>query len=252
VNRYHGRVVAITGAAQGLGFAMATRFAAEGAAVALADVNEQALTHAAGTIADDHDAKLRTDVVDVTDSAQVNDWITGVTADLGRLDVLVNNAGIIRDNRVEDITDDDWHAVIDVSLTGGFHCARAAFGPMKRQGYGRIVSFSSMSWRGNFGQTNYVAAKAGIVGMTRTLALEGARHGITANAIAPGLIDTPMLASMNGPAREKLTNKVPMRHTGTPEDIAEAAAFLAGEAAGYITGIVLDVDGGISIGSSIR
>lgn len=162
------------------------------------------------------------------------------------------DGGIIRDNRVEDITDEDWHAVIDVSLTGGFHCARAAFGPMKRQGYGRIVSFSSVSWRGNFGQTNYVAAKAGIVGMTRTLALEGARHGITANAIAPGLIETPMLASMNGPARDKLTNKIPMRHTGRPEDIAEAAAFLASEAAGYITGIVLDVDGGISIGSSIR
>ncbi|MET9686291.1 SDR family oxidoreductase [Streptomyces coeruleorubidus] len=252
MNRYHGRVVAITGAAQGLGLAMATRFAAEGATVALADVNEQALTDAAGTLTDAHDAKLRTDVVDVTDSAQVNAWITGVTTDLGRLDVLVNNAGIIRDNRVEDITDDDWHAVVDVSLTGGFHCARAAFGPMKRQGYGRIVSFSSMSWRGNFGQTNYVAAKAGIVGMTRTLALEGARHGITANAIAPGLIDTPMLASMNGPARDKLTNKVPMRRTGRPEDIAEAAAFLASEAAGYITGIVLDVDGGISIGSSIR
>ncbi|MFJ9180587.1 SDR family oxidoreductase [Streptomyces sp. NPDC102360] len=252
MNRYQGRVVAITGAAQGLGLAMATRFAAEGATVTLADVNEQALAEASLTISDAHDAKLRTDVVDVTDSAQVNAWIDGVTADLGHLDVLINNAGIIRDNRVEDITDDDWHAVIDVSLTGGFHCARAAFGPMKRQGYGRIVSFSSMSWRGNFGQTNYVAAKAGIVGMTRTLALEGARHGITANAIAPGLIETPMLASMNGPARDKLTHKVPMRHTGRPEDIAEAASFLASEAAGYITGIVLDVDGGISIGSSIR
>jgi 3-oxoacyl-[acyl-carrier protein] reductase len=252
VNRYHGRVVAITGAAQGLGLAMATRFAAEGATVALADVNHQTLTDATGTVSTARDAKLRTDVVDVTDSGQVDAWIAGVTRDLGRLDVLINNAGIIRDNRVEDITDADWHAVIDVSLTGGFHCARAAFGPMKRQGYGRIVSFSSMSWRGNFGQTNYVAAKAGIVGMTRTLALEGARHGITANAIAPGLIDTPMLASMNGPARDKLTSKIPMRHTGRPEDIAEAAAFLASEAAGYITGVVLDVDGGISIGSSIR
>ncbi|MEH0420774.1 SDR family oxidoreductase [Streptomyces sp. B21-083] len=252
MNRYHGRVVALTGGAQGLGLAMATRFAAEGATVALADVNERALADAAGEIAAAHDAKLRTDIVDVTDSAQVDNWIGGITSDFGRVDVLVNNAGIIRDNRVEDISDDDWHAVIDVSLTGAFHCARAAFGPMKRQGYGRIVSFSSMSWRGNFGQTNYVAAKAGVVGMTRTLALEGARHGITANAIAPGLIETPMLASMNGPARDKLTAKVPMRHTGRPEDIAEAAAFLASEAAGYITGIVLDVDGGISIGSSIR
>ncbi|MGW5715158.1 SDR family oxidoreductase [Amycolatopsis sp. NPDC003865] len=242
MNRYPGRVVAITGGAQGLGLAMATRFAAEGATVALADVNGAAL---AGT-------GLRADVVDVTDSAQVNVWIAAVVAEFGRLDVLVNNAGIIRDNRVEDVTDDDWRAVLDVSLTGSFHCARAAFGPMKQQGYGRIVSFSSMSWRGNFGQANYVAAKAGIVGLTRTLALEGARHGITANAIAPGLIETPMLASMNGPAREKLTGKIPMRHTGRPEDIAEAAAFLASDAAGYITGVVLDVDGGISIGSSIR
>ncbi len=252
MNRYHGRVVAITGGAQGLGLAMATRFAAEGAAVALADVNGKALGAAVETITPGHDAKLRADAVDVTDSAQVDTWIDGITDDLGRLDVLVNNAGIIRDNRVEDITDDDWHAVIDVSLTGSFHCARSAFGPMKRQRYGRIVSFSSMSWRGNFGQGNYVAAKAGIVGLTRTLALEGARHGITANAIAPGLIETPMLASMNGPARDKLTGKIPMRHTGRPEDIAEAAAFLASQAAGYITGVVLDVDGGISIGSSIR
>lgn len=250
MNRYRRRVVAITGGAQGLGLAMATRFAAEGATVALADVNGQALTDAAETIT--HDAELRTDVVDVTDSAQVGAWIAGITDAFGRLDVLVNNAGVIRDNRVEDITDDDWHAVIDVSLTGSFQCARAAFGPMKHQGYGRIVNFSSMSWRGNFGQANYVAAKAGIVGLTRTLALEGARHGITANAIAPGLVETPMLAAMNGPARDKLTAKIPMRHTGRPEDIAEAAAFLAAEAAGYITGIVLDVDGGISIGSSIR
>jgi 3-oxoacyl-[acyl-carrier protein] reductase len=111
---------------------------------------------------------LASDVVDVTDSAQVNAWIAAVVEDFGRLDVLVNNAGIIRDNRAEDITDDDWHAVLDVSLTGSFHCVRAAFGPMKRQGYGRIISFSSMSWRGNFGQANYVAAKAGIVGLTRT------------------------------------------------------------------------------------
>jgi len=252
MNRYHDRVVAITGAAQGLGLAMATRFAAEGATVALADVNERALADAASAISTAPETKQRTDVVDVTDSRQVDSWIGAVVADFDRVDVLVNNAGIIRDNRVEDITDDDWHAVIDVSLTGSFHCARAAFGPMKRQGYGRIVSLASMSWRGNFGQANYVAAKAGIVGMTRTLALEGARHGITANAIAPGLIETPMLASMNGPARDKLTSKIPMRHTGRPDDIAEAAAFLASQAAGYITGVVLDVDGGISIGSSIR
>jgi 3-oxoacyl-[acyl-carrier protein] reductase len=252
MKRYEGRVVAVTGAAQGLGLAMAQRFAAEGATVVLADRSEPALAQTGEELRRSSPTAVRTDVIDVSSSPEVDDWVSRVTAEVGGIDVLVNNAGIIRDNRVEDITDDDWRAVLDVSLGGSFYCARAVFPGMKERGYGRIVSFSSMSWRGNFGQSNYVAAKAGIVGLTRTLALEGARHGITANAIAPGLIETPMLASMNGPARDKLTAKIPMRHTGRPTDIAEAAAFLASEAAGYITGVVLDVDGGISIGSSIR
>jgi 3-oxoacyl-[acyl-carrier protein] reductase len=252
MRRYEGRVVAVTGAAQGLGLAMANRFADEGATVVLADRSEQALTQAGEEIRQRRATAVRTDVVDVASSGQVDDWVADIQATVGGIDVLVNNAGIIRDNRIEDTTDEDWQAVLDVSLGGTFHCARAVFPGMKQRGYGRIVSFSSMSWRGNFGQSNYVAAKAGIVGLTRTLALEGARHGITANAIAPGLIETPMLASMNGPARDKLTAKIPMRHTGQPADIAEAAAFLASEAARYITGVVLDVDGGISIGSSIR
>jgi 3-oxoacyl-[acyl-carrier protein] reductase len=252
MRRYEGRVVAVTGAAQGLGLAMANRFADEAATVVLADRSEEALSEAGDQIRRRSATGVRTDVVDVTSSRQVDDWVADLHATAGGIDVLVNNAGIIRDNRIEDTTDEDWQAVLDVSLGGTFHCARAVFPGMKQRGYGRIVSFSSMSWRGNFGQANYVAAKAGIVGLTRTLALEGARHGITANAIAPGLIETPMLASMDGRARDKLTAKIPMRHTGDPTDIAEAAAFLASEAAGYITGVVLDVDGGISIGSSIR
>ncbi|WP_238997139.1 SDR family NAD(P)-dependent oxidoreductase, partial [Mycolicibacterium sp. CBMA 361] len=168
MNRYTDRVVAISGAAQGLGLAMATRFAAEGATVAIADINEKALADSATSIATAGGAKHRSDAVDVTDSAQVANWIDGVVAEFGRIDVLINNAGIIRDNRLQDIDDEDWRAVLDVSLTGSFYCARAAFGPMKHQGYGRIISMSSMSWRGNFGQSNYVAAKAGIVGLTRT------------------------------------------------------------------------------------
>jgi 3-oxoacyl-[acyl-carrier protein] reductase len=250
--RFRGRTVAITGGAQGLGLAMAERFAAEGAAISLIDVNEVALRSAADDLERVHGTDVSWQVVDVSDSAQVNSWVADAEGRHGAVDVLVNNAGIIRDNRVENITDADWHAVIDVSLTGAFNGARAVFPGMRARGYGRIISFSSMSWRGNFGQANYVAAKAGIVGLTRALALEGARNGITVNAIAPGLIETPMLASMNDAARDLLVGKVPMKHTGDPSDIAEGAAFLASEAAGYITGVVLDVDGGISIGSSIR
>jgi 3-oxoacyl-[acyl-carrier protein] reductase len=252
VNRYLGQTVLVTGAGQGLGRAMAHRFAAEGGSVMIGEINEATGAELAAELADKHGVTAQARALDVTRSADVDDWIRQVHADHGRIDVLVNNAGIIRDNRATDIDDADWHAVLDTSLSATFFCIRAALPVMQERRYGRILSFSSMSWRGNFGQANYVAAKAGIVGLTRTVALEGARHGITANAIAPGLIETPMLDSMNGPARDKLVAKVPLRRTGEPTDIAEAAAYLCSSAAGYVTGVVLDVDGGFGIGSSIR
>jgi 3-oxoacyl-[acyl-carrier protein] reductase len=231
---------------------MVERFAREGAHVHVADRNEEALAATAEAINGTTPIPITPHVVDVSDPAMVDHWVSACIAADGRIDVLVNNAGIIRDDRVERISNDDWDAVISVNLSSAFYAIRATLPHMKEEEYGRIVSFSSMSWRGNFGQANYVAAKAGIVGLTRTVALEGARSGVTANAIAPGLIETPMLASMNGPARDKLVSKVPLGHTGSPADIAAAAAFLASREAGYITGVVLDVDGGIGIGSSIR
>lgn len=250
--RFTGRTVLITGAAQGLGLAMAKRFASEGASLAIADVNAAAMISTAQYLRDSYDAAVSAVEVDVTNSAQVNEWVAESVQAYGAIDVLINNAGIVRDNRIENIADEDWDAVVDVSLRGAFLCSRAVFPHMRARNYGRIISFSSMSWRGNFGQANYVAAKAGVVGLTRALALEGARNGITANAIAPGLITTPMLESMNAAARDLLVGKVPMRCAGDPADVAEGAAFLASEAAAYITGVVLDIDGGISIGSSLR
>lgn len=252
MNRYQDQVVLITGGGQGLGAAMAHRFASEGATVVIGDVNVDAVVELASRLRSEHGGETSGSWVDVTDSAAVDTWAGAAASEHGRIDVLVNNAGIIRDNKIEDISDADWSAVVDTSLTGAFLCTRAVLPHMRSRKYGRVLSFSSMSWRGNYGQANYVAAKAGIVGLTRTIALETARDGITANAIAPGLIETPMLASMNARAREKLIGKVPQRKTGQPEDIAEAAAYLCSPAAAYVSGIVLDVDGGLGIGSSIR
>ena len=246
-----GKRVLITGGGQGLGYAMAHRFAGEGAHVHLADIREDTAEVAGRLAAEVGAGSVVGTRVDVTRSEDVGEWVDGVEA-VGGVDVLINNAGVIRDGLLENISDEDWRRVVDVSLTGAFTCSRAVVPGMKERRRGRIISFSSMSWRGNYGQANYVAAKAGIVGLTRGLALEVARYGITVNAIAPGLIETPMLASMDDRARDKLIAKVPLRHTGDPADIAAAAAFLASEKARYITGIVLDVDGGIGIGSSIR
>jgi 3-oxoacyl-[acyl-carrier protein] reductase len=249
---YEDRVVMISGGGQGLGFAMAQRFASEGAQVVVCDVNGDAEETVRGIRKEHMTIPVDFSVVDVANSSSVDEWTATTLEKYGRVDVLVNNAGIIRDGRIESMSDDQWDAVFNVNLDGIFYCIRSVFAHMKQQRYGRIVSLSSMSWRGNFGQSNYAAAKAGVAGLARTVALEGAQFGITSNVISPGLIVTPMLASMNERAREKLASRVPLGHIGRPEDIAEAAAYLCSEEAGYVTGVVLDVDGGIGIGSALR
>ena len=252
MQRYEGRVVAITGGARGLGRAMAERFAAEGAAVAVADADGTGAEDAARELMSAHGGQALGDRVDVTVAAEVEAWIARVKQELGRLDVLVNNAGILRDNRVENISDEDWRAVLDVHVTGAFHGMprRAAADEGAGLRPHPVVLLDVVARQLRPGQLRRREGRDRRPHARRRA--RGARHGITVNAIAPGLIETQMLASMNGPAREKLTAKIPLGHTGEPADIAAAAAFLCSEEARYVTGVVLDVDGGIGIGSSIR
>ena len=244
------RVALVTGASRGIGLATARCFAREGARVCLVDIDADAVERAAEELrAEGLDAMAA--AADVADREQVEAAVEAAVSRYGRLDVLVNNAGVIRDNLFFRMTDDDWETVMAVHLRGTFLCSRAAQRHMVEQKYGRIVNLSSTSALGNRGQANYAAAKAGLQGFTKTLALELGRYGITVNAVAPGFVETEMTratAERMGVSFEQFVEgarqQIPVGRVGTPDDIATAILFFASEEAGYVSGQVLYVAGG--------
>jgi 3-oxoacyl-[acyl-carrier protein] reductase len=245
-----GRVAMVTGGAQGIGAAVATRLAAGGAKVAVIDLSEASTESVVAEITGVGGTAIGIGA-DVTKSDQVAAAVARVAAELGGLHILVNNAGVLRDNLLFKMSEDDWDTVMNVHLKGAFLCSKTAQQHMVEAKYGRIVNLSSTSALGNRGQANYSAAKAGMQGFTKTLAIELGPFGVTANAIAPGFIETAMTkatAERTGTSiedmRAAVAAAIPVRRGGLPEDVANTAMFFAGEEAGYVTGQVVYVDGG--------
>lgn len=241
--RLQNKVALITGAANGIGLATAKRFAQEGAKLILWDVSPKG-SDVAGTLQQQGcDAIFKQ--VSVTSQDEVLQGVTEAMAHFGRIDILINNAGITRDRTLLKMTKQEWDDVIAVNLTGVFNCTQAVAPIMKEQNYGRIVSASSnVAIRGNFGQTNYVATKSAIIGMTKVWAMELGRYGITANCIAPGFITTAMTDLMPEEVRKQSLPHIPLGKWGVPGDIANGYLYLASDEAAFVSGICLTIDGG--------
>jgi 3-oxoacyl-[acyl-carrier protein] reductase len=241
-------VALVTGASRGIGAACATALAAAGFDVAVGYVSDEP---GARATADAVQALGRTAAVvqgDISESVAADAVIAGAEDALGPLDALVLNAGITRDGLMMRMSDDDWQAVLDTNLSGSFYCARAALRGMMKRRAGSIVAVSSVvGLMGNAGQVNYAAAKAGLIGMTKALAKEAGGRGVRANAIAPGYIVTDMTAGLSDDIKEQLTGHTPLGRLGTPEDVAGLVAFLCTDAASFITGTVIPVDGGLAM-----
>jgi 3-oxoacyl-[acyl-carrier protein] reductase len=240
------RVAVVTGASQGLGQSMAVRLGAAGAKVACVARNEEKL---AATVAAVNDANGTAEAFpcDVTDGESVDQVVDLVLAKWERLDILVNNAGITRDTLVPRMADEDWDSVLNTNLRGAFLFTRAVTRPMMQQRYGRIINISSVSGlMGNPGQANYSASKAGMIGMTRTVARELAKRKVTVNAIAPGFIETDMAKVLGETILAEAKKRIPAKRLGQPEEVADLVLFLASDAAAYITGTTITIDGGMT------
>jgi len=254
MGRFDGRVAVITGAARGIGFGVATRFAEEGASVAIIDLDEAAAAEAAAKLPLVEGAKSVGIGANVAKAEDAEAAIARVVEELGGLHILMNNAGITRDNLLFKMTEDDWDLVMNVHLKGHFLMSKAAQAVFVKQKYGKIINVSSTSALGNRGQANYSAAKMGVQGFTRTLAIELGPYGVNVNAIAPGFIATEMTdqtaarLGLDVDDFRKLSAEAnPVKRVGEPADIAAAAAFLASDEASYITGQTLYVDGGATV-----
>ncbi|MBW2437300.1 MAG: 3-oxoacyl-[acyl-carrier-protein] reductase [Desulfobacterales bacterium] len=240
--RFDNKVVMVTGGAAGIGRVTAENFAKEGAKVAICDVNTEAGEAAVKELGPEASFAQ----VDVANSASVSDWVEAVMDQHGQIDVLVNNAGITRDGLIMRMKEEDWDAVISVNLKSAFNCIKAVSKIMVKQRSGRIINLASVvGVMGNPGQANYVASKAGMIGLTKTVAKELGSRGITVNAVAPGFIETDMTAVLSEKAREAMLSIIPLQRAGTAQDVAEAITFLASDSAAYITGQVLHVTGGM-------
>ncbi len=240
-----GRVALVTGAAQGIGRTIALTLAGDGATVAVVDILEDKLAGVVDQIkaAGGQAAAFK---MNVTDEDNIKQVLKQVVEQFGRLEILVNNAGVTRDQLMMRMKRADWDLVIGINLTGVFLCTQAAVPTMLKQRWGRIVNISSINGQmGQAGQANYSASKAGVIGLTKATAREVAPRGITANAVAPGYIETPMTEVLSAELKETMLKMVPLGRIGTPQDVANAVRFLASEEAGYITGQVLGVNGGM-------
>jgi len=236
----------ITGAARGIGKEIAVLFAREGSNLAICDVNSEALERTKGEIESSTGREVLTAKVDVTDPEEVEEFIKKILDNFGRLDILVNNAGITRDNLVLRMSETEWDAVLDVNLKGAFNCIKAVTRPMVKNRSGKIINMASVvGIMGNAGQANYSASKGGLIALTKTVAKELSSRSINVNAIAPGFIQTDMTGRIDEVSKEKLLKLIPLGKMGEAKDVAQLALFLASEDAAYITGQVVQVDGGM-------